>query len=86
MELFVENIVTIDSLRRDRPSVYHGFEASGHDGSGSSFRDELLRRMDQIGIERALLELQAQFAPVISADRMSQIMASNVVNRLRVKG
>jgi len=84
MEIFVDNVIAMDSLHRNvsRTQNYYGIAASEHD---VLFRDELLKRMSGLVIERSIMEMQAQFAPVISTDRMSHIMADNNISRLRVR-
>jgi len=85
MEIIVENIISTDSLRRNRNLEYDS-RVAGREGAPVSFREQLYKHINQIGMDRSALEVQAQFAPVISQEKMSYIQASNVVNRLRVKG
>jgi hypothetical protein len=85
MEIFVDNLSSIDSLRRNGSGSQNYNQVQG-DGSDGVFRDELLRRINELVHERSLMEMQAQFAPVITTDRMSHIIASNNISRLRVKG
>ena len=85
MEIFVDNISSHTSSKRDRPSVHQDYQAASHNGAEVSFRDELAKRLNTVGSERSALGLQPQFMPIVLADRTSYVMASNAVNKLRVR-